>query len=219
MKSSAFKKIVGIAVAGALAVSMLGIVACSSPAPSDQSPTPASTDTSLQKAATPTGKHHATIKIEGYDELIELELDGDSAPVTVQNFIELANLGFYDGLTFHRIINGFMMQGGDPEGNGTGGSGQNIIGEFSSNGYDNELQNIRGAIAMARSSDPDSASSQFFIVQEDSPHLDGEYAVFGHVTSGMDIVDEICAAANPTDNKGTIAAKDQPVIEDITIID
>lgn len=218
MKSSALKKIICAMVAGALAVSMFGMVACSSPAPSDQSPTPASSDTTLKKAATPTGKHHATIKIEGYDP-ITLELDGDSAPVTVQNFIDLANLGFYDGLTFHRIINGFMMQGGDPNGNGTGGSDNTIIGEFTSNGYDNELQNIRGAIAMARSSDPDSASSQFFIVQEDSPHLDGEYAVFGHVTDGMDVVDEICAAANPTDNNGTIAAEDQPVIEDITIID
>lgn len=219
MKSSAFKKIGCVVAAGALAISMLGMVACSGPTAADQSPKPASSDTSLKKAATPIGMHHAQIKIEGYDQPIMLELDGDAAPVTVQNFIDLANLGFYDGLTFHRIIDGFMMQGGDPNGNGTGGSDNTIVGEFTSNGYDNELQNVRGAIAMARSNDPDSASSQFFIVQDDASHLDGDYAVFGHVTDGMDIVDEICAEANPTDSNGTIPAKDQPVIEDITIID
>ena len=218
MKSSVLKKIGAFAVAGAMTVSMLGMVACSSPSSSDSSPTPAALDKSLKKAASPIGKSTAQIKVEGYDEPIIVELDGDSAPVTVQNFIELVNLGFYDGLTFHRIIEGFMMQGGDPNGDGTGGSDNNIIGEFTSNGYDNELQNVRGAIAMARSSDPDSASSQFFIVQEDSPHLDGDYAVFGHVTSGMDVVDEIIASVTPIDNNGTIKASEQPVIEDITII-
>ncbi len=162
--------------------------------------------------------HHAVIEIEGY-EPIDVELDGDSAPVTVQNFMDLTNDGFYNGLTFHRIIEGFMMQGGDPLGNGTGGSDETIIGEFTSNGYDNQLTNERGAVAMARSQDPDSASSQFFIVQEDSPHLDGEYAVFGKVTNGMDVVDEICTAAKPTDSNGTIAKEDQPVIKSITIID
>ena len=219
MKSSALKKFGCVAATGALAVSMLGMTACSEPSASDQSPKPAASDSSLKKAATPIGTHHAQIKISGYDQPIMVELDGDSAPVTVQNFMELANLGFYDGLTFHRIIEGFMMQGGDPNGNGTGGSDNTIIGEFTNNGYDNELQNVRGAIAMARSNDPDSASSQFFIVQEDSNYLDGDYAVFGHVTEGMDVVDEICSAAVPTDSNGTISSKDQPVIEDITIID
>lgn len=220
MKSSFFKKAVCAMVAGVMAISMLGMVACSGSDSSSQSPKPESSDSTLVKATDPIGIHHAEIKVEGYDQPIKIELDGDAAPVTVQNFIELANLGFYDGLTFHRIIEGFMIQGGDPNGNGTGGNGENtIIGEFTSNGYDNELQHVRGAISMARANDPDSASSQFFIVQEDASNLDGDYAVFGHVTEGMDIVDEIAANAKPEDSNGTIAAKNQPVIEDISIID
>ena len=111
-----------------------------------------------------------------------LELYPETAPITVENFEKLAKDGFYDGLTFHRIIEGFMMQGGDPEGNGTGGSNQNIVGEFTANGYENDLSHTRGAISMARSTPYNSASSQFFIVHEDSPHLDGQYAVFGYVT-------------------------------------
>lgn len=218
MKRSITKRIVCCAVTGAMAFGALGMVACSDSSSQGQSPAPQAQDTSLQKASAPIGKHHATITIEGYDP-IQVELDGDSAPVTVQNFMDLANQGFYDGLTFHRIIDGFMMQGGDPNGDGTGGSGNTIVGEFTDNGYDNELQNIRGAIAMARSNDPDSASSQFFIVQEDSSHLDGQYAVFGHVTDGMDVVDEICTTVQPTDTNGTVPSKDQPVIEDITIVD
>ena len=110
-----------------------------------------------------------------------------------------------------------MMQGGDPNGDGTGGSEEIIPGEFSENGYDNSLSHTRGAVSMARSDDYDSASSQFFIVQEDSTYLDGEYAVFGYVTEGMDIVDEICESAQPTDDNGTIPAEDQPVISTITI--
>ena len=134
------------------------------------------------------------------------------------NFVNLAQNGFYDGLTFHRIIEGFMMQGGDPNGDGTGGSDRNIVGEFSENGYDNTLSHTRGAISMARSNDYNSASSQFFIVHEDNTEsLDGKYAAFGYVTEGMDIVDEICESANPTDENGTIAAEDQPVINTITI--
>ena len=134
------------------------------------------------------------------------------------NFVNLAQNGFYDGLTFHRIIDGFMMQGGDPNGDGTGGSDRNIVGEFSENGYDNTLSHTRGAISMARSNDYNSASSQFFIVHEDNTEsLDGKYAAFGYVTEGMDIVDEICESANPTDENGTIAAEDQPVINSITI--
>lgn len=165
-----------------------------------------------------TGKHHAEINIKDYG-TIKVELDADAAPVTVTNFVDLANEGFYDGLTFHRIMEGFMMQGGDPKGNGTGGSDKQILGEFSSNGVENDLSHTAGAISMARSSLPNSASSQFFIVHKDSTFLDGDYAVFGYVTEGMDVVDKICTDAEPVDNNGTIPADEQPVIESIKIID
>ncbi len=164
------------------------------------------------------GIHHAEIDIADYG-TVSLELDGDTAPVTVQNFMDLANSGFYDGLTFHRIIDGFMIQGGDPNGNGTGGSGNNIVGEFSANGYENNIEHVKGVISMARSQDPDSASSQFFIMVADSPYLDGQYAAFGHVTSGQEIVDKIAADAQPLDDNGTIAPEDQPIITTIRIID
>lgn len=157
------------------------------------------------------GTHHATIKVEGYG-AIKLELDADVAPVTVANFAKLAGEGFYDGLTFHRIIEGFMVQGGDPNGNGTGGSDEKIVGEFSDNGHPNSISHVRGSISMARSQAYNSASSQFFIMQADTPSLDGQYAAFGHVTEGMDVVDAMCEAARPTDNNGTIAAADQPRI-------
>lgn len=146
-------------------------------------------------------------------------MDGDAAPISVQNFMDLANDGFYDGLTFHRIITGFMMQGGDPLGNGTGGSENTIKGEFSENGVENKLSHTRGAVSMARSSDPDSASSQFFIVQQDSTYLDGQYACFGYVTKGMDVVDEICDNTPVEDDNGTVKTENQPVIESIKIID
>ena len=165
-----------------------------------------------------TGIHHADISIRDYGD-IAVELDADTAPITVTNFVKLAQEGFYDGLTFWRIMDGFMMQGGDPKGNGTGGSGETIKGEFSSNGVKNDISHVRGTISMARSSDPDSASSQFFIVQSDSTYLDGQYAAFGHVTEGMDIVDQICKDAKPTDNNGTISADEQPVMTSVTIID
>lgn len=129
--------------------------------------------------------------------LIKIELDEQAAPITVANFKKLVKEGFYDGLTFHRIIPGFMIQGGDPNGNGTGGSKENIKGEFAANGVNNPIRHKRGVISMARAMDPDSASSQFFIMHADAPHLDGQYAAFGHVTEGMDIVDEI--ANVPTD--------------------
>ncbi len=128
---------------------------------------------------------------------IEIELMPDAAPKTVENFTELVKAGFYDGLTFHRIIPGFMIQGGDPLGNGMGGSEKNIVGEFRANGFDNPLKHTRGVISMARAYNPNSASSQFFIMHADAPHLDGQYAAFGKVISGMDAVDEI--AAIPTD--------------------
>lgn len=122
---------------------------------------------------------------------IKIELDPTAAPITCANFEKLVKEGFYDGLTFHRIIPGFMIQGGDPLGNGTGGSKETIKGEFASNGVNNPLQHTRGVISMARAMDPNSASSQFFIMHADAPHLDGNYAAFGKVVEGMDVVDQI----------------------------
>lgn len=164
------------------------------------------------------GTHHAEIDIKDYG-VIKVELNGDVAPITVANFINLANSHFYDGLTFHRIIDGFMMQGGDPLGNGTGGSENTIKGEFSQNGVENNLSHTRGAISMARSTEMDSASSQFFIVQSDSTYLDGQYACFGYVTDGMDIVDKICKNEVTTDSNGSVDAENQPVINSIKITD
>ena len=160
--------------------------------------------------------YYADIVIADYG-TITVELDGEAAPITVENFVSLAKDGFYDGLTFHRIMSGFMMQGGDPDGNGTGGSENKIKGEFSENGVKNNLSHTRGAISMARSRDMNSASSQFFIVHQDSTFLDGSYAAFGYVTEGIEVVDAICEAAQPIDNNGTIPAENQPVITSITI--
>ena len=160
--------------------------------------------------------YYADIDIADYG-VITIKLDQEAAPVTCANFVELAESGFYDGLTFHRIIAGFMMQGGDPSGDGTGGSENNIVGEFASNGYENDLSHERGVISMARSQDPNSASSQFFICHADSDFLDGEYAAFGVVTEGLDVVDDVCAKDQPTDDNGTIPAEAQPVINSIKI--
>lgn len=148
------------------------------------------------------------IKINVLNSTIELELYPEIAPITVKNFVELAKKGFYDGLIFHRVIKNFMIQGGCPLGNGTGGPGHNIVGEFKSNGYNNDLKHTRGVISMARAYDPNSAGSQFFIMHQDAPHLDGQYAAFGKVISGMEIVDQI---ANTKTNHS-----DKP-IEDIVI--
>lgn len=180
-------------------------------------------DDAPETSAQAAGKHHVEIELRDYG-TIKLELDADAAPITVANFIQLAESGFYDGLTFHRIMEGFMMQGGDPEGTGMGGSDETIKGEFSANGVNNPLSHTRGAISMARNSySMDSASSQFFIVQEDSAaaSLDGQYACFGYVTEGMDIVDAVCAYSSTVviDNNGTIPAEDQPVITSIRVID
>ncbi len=158
------------------------------------------------------------IDMRGYG-VILLELDPSAAPKTVENFVKLAKEGFYDGLTFHRIMEGYMMQGGDPEGTGMGGSDDKILGEFSANGINNPISHVRGVISMARSKSYNSASSQFFIVQEDSTYLDGQYAAFGRVIEGMDIVDAICKNARPTDDNGTIPKADQPVIESISVIE
>ena len=160
--------------------------------------------------------YYADIEIADYG-TITVQLDQSAAPVTAANFVNLAKSGFYDGLTFHRIIAGFMMQGGDPNGNGTGGSDTKIKGEFAVNGHNNPISHERGVISMARAKAYDSASSQFFIMHADANYLDGQYAAFGHVTEGMDVVDAVCAAAQPTDNNGSIAKDAQPVIVSVTI--
>ena len=158
------------------------------------------------------------IEIAGYGTII-LELDPEAAPVTVANFVKLAKEGFYDGLTFHRIISGFMIQGGDPRGNGTGGSSARIKGEFQANGWNNPIKHERGVISMARSSAPDSASSQFFIMHADAPHLDGQYAAFGRVLSGMEVVDAICANTPVVDYNGTVAPGCAPVITSVKVLE
>ena len=134
----------------------------------------------------------AIIEVNKYG-TIEVELDPSVAPLTVENFIKLANKGFYKGLTFHRVIKGFMIQGGCPKGNGTGGPGYTIKGEFSANGVNNPLKHTRGVISMARAMDPNSAGSQFFIMHQDAPHLDGQYAAFGKVVKGIEVVDAIAS--------------------------
>ena len=209
-----------------LGVATLCLAGCGAKGASDSSAstsaaTSASASGSCVTSASGTyasGTHHATIEVEGYG-TIKLELDADVAPVTVANFAKLAGDGFYNGLTFHRIISGFMVQGGDPNGNGTGGSDEKIVGEFSENGHPNSISHVRGTISMARSQAYNSASSQFFIMQADTPSLDGQYAAFGHVTEGMDVVDAMCEAAHPTDNNGTIAAADQPRISSVSMDD
>lgn len=157
------------------------------------------------------GKINVLMQVKDYGD-VKIELDADTAPITVTNFVKLVKNKFYDGLTFHRIMDGFMIQGGDPNGDGTGGSDETIKGEFEANGVKNNISHKRGVISMARSMNNDSASSQFFIVQQDSTFLDKQYAAFGHVTSGMDVVDKIAKDANPTDDNGTIPENEQPVI-------
>lgn len=145
---------------------------------------------------------------------------GDTRENADKSTAKTTKKGFYNGLTFHRIMSGFMIQGGDPNGDGTGGSEETIKGEFKSNGIENTMSHKRGVISMARTqNDPDSASSQFFIVQADSDFLDGDYAAFGKVTAGMDIVDKICQSVQPIDNNGTVPADQQPKITAIKVID
>ena len=175
-------------------------------------------DSDIEDGEALTGKHHVEIAVKDYG-TIKVELDADIAPITVTNFVNLAKGGFYDGLTFHRIIDGFMIQGGDPLGNGTGGADENIKGEFAQNGVENSISHVRGTISMARSQEYYSAISQFFIVQSDSTYLDGQYAGFGTVTEGMEIVDKICQDIPVQDNNGTVSPDDQPVIESITVTD
>lgn len=185
-------------------LTVVSLVGCSS----------SKTTEKTKKTKTLKGNYQVEIKIKDYG-TIYAEIDADTAPITVTNFVNLCKNHFYDGLTFHRIIKDFMIQGGDPNGDGTGGSEETIKGEFSNNGVENPLKHTRGALSMARSQDNDSASSQFFIVQKTASHLDGQYAVFGYVYEGMDIVDKICDDVQVEDNNGTVAKENQPVIESI----
>ncbi len=143
------------------------------------------------------------------------ELYPDIAPVTAENFKKLADEHFYDGLIFHRVIKGFMIQGGDPQGTGTGGPGYTIKGEFASNGFKNDLKHTRGVLSMARAMDPDSAGSQFFIMHENAPHLDGEYAAFGRITDGLDVLDKIASVATDWHDR----PKEPVVIRSIVVED
>lgn len=154
----------------------------------------------------------ATIKMEN-GKTMTLELYSEIAPVTVENFVKLAKEGFYNGLIFHRVIRGFMIQGGDPDGTGCGGPGYSIKGEFAANGVKNDLKHTRGVISMARAMDPNSAGSQFFIMHMDAPHLDGQYAAFGKVTDGFDTLDEIAT----TDTDRMDRPREEQKIESITI--
>ena len=159
------------------------------------------------------GKHHVEIEVQDYG-TIAVELDGDAAPITVDNFLKLAKEGFYDGLTFHRIIDGFMIQGGCPDGTGMGGPGYCIKGEFAANGVPNDLRHTRGVLSMARAQAMDSAGSQFFIMHKDAPHLDGQYAAFGMVIDGMDVVDEIVSQPR---NMITNKPKKPQVMKSVTV--
>lgn len=162
-------------------------------------------------------KVYAIISIKDYGK-IELELDSDEAPITVKNFVSLVKNNFYDGLTFHRVIDGFMIQGGDPNKDGTGGSDNKIKGEFLNNGVKNSISHKRGVISMARSSENDSASSQFFIMHKGNTNLDGSYAAFGHVISGIEVVDKIVENTSKYgDDNGLLEEKYQPIIESIRI--
>ncbi len=163
------------------------------------------------------GTHYAFMDVENYGQ-IYMELYADVAPATVTNFVNLVNEGFYNGLSFHRVITNFMIQGGDPKGDGSGTATYAIPGEFATNGFSNTLSHVRGTLSMARTNEPDSASCQFFIVHQDNTGLDGYYAAFGRVVSGMDVVDAICSNVPVQDDNGTVLTKDQPKISVITMI-
>ena len=204
------KKIVSVLLAMCAVVALAGFAACSKESVSKTE--------AGGSSGTSGGESGETIMVQIEMEnggIIKLELYPDKAPITVDNFVSLVNEGFYDGLIFHRVIKGFMIQGGDPEGTGFGGSEKKIKGEFASNGVANDLSHTRGVISMARSKQKDSASSQFFIVQEDSTYLDGDYAAFGKVTEGMDVVDEIASVATDRYDKPL----EDVVIKSIRVID
>jgi len=201
-------------------LSALALTGCGSAQEKETSPSETSTSEAPAKSTNTNQEgemHKVQIDVKKYGSIV-VELDASQAPITVANFLELAKSGFYDGLTFHRIIEGFMIQGGDPEGTGMGGSGNNIKGEFIDNGIENTISHVRGVISMARSGHPDSASSQFFIVHEDSTFLDGQYAAFGKVLEGMDVVDKLATETPVTDSNGTVQSGKQPVIEKITVL-
>ena len=198
-------RILALAAAAALLVCLLS--ACGGPGPSD----------SGGDTAGGSGTHHVTIEVQDYG-TISLELDGDAAPLTVENFMNLAESGFYDGLTFHRVAAGFVIQGGQAK--DADSAPESIVGEFAANGHENSISHVRGVISMARATDYDSASSQFFIMQADNTTLDGSYAAFGHVTEGMDVVDAICAEVPVNDPVwGWVDEEYQPVITKVTVID
>ena len=156
------------------------------------------------------GQNNPIVTFETTAGVIKAELYPEIAPNTVNNFISLVSKGFYDGLVFHRVIKGFMIQGGDPDGNGTGGPGYSIKGEFAQNGFENNLKHTEGVLSMARSAMPDSAGSQFFIMHKDAPHLDGSYAAFGMVTEGMDVVNAI---AETKTNGADMPKEEQKIIK------
>jgi peptidyl-prolyl cis-trans isomerase B (cyclophilin B) len=158
------------------------------------------------------------IEFQDFGDVI-VELNRDAAPITVDNFLGLVRDGFYDGVGFHRIIEGFMIQGGDPAGTGMGGADENIKGEFASNGVANPIQHKRGVISMARSGEPNSASSQFFIMHQDSPFLDGDYAGFGRVVEGMEVVDEIAENTPVTDGNGSVDRENHPIMTRVSVLD
>ena len=216
-------KFFSLIMALALALSCLAFTGCGKSTSSSSkaaqkseatiAPTTSTSDSAFEYTKKKTG---IEIKIKDYG-TIEADLYDELAPITVENFKKLVGEKFYDGLTFHRIIKDFMIQGGDPKGDGTGGSDENIKGEFASNGVKNNLKHTRGVLSMARSSAPDSASSQFFIMHKDSPHLDGQYAAFGKVTKGIEVVDKIAESVPVTDTNGTVLKSNQPVIESIRL--
>lgn len=200
-----------------LSLLLLLFAGCSSPAKDSTEPSPAK-PVPVSSVISTEGAIKIQIDVTGYG-LIGAELYPKVAPKTVANFTKLISEGFYNGLTFHRIINGFMIQGGDPLGNGHGNSSATIPGEFSNNGFPNSLSHTRGVLSMARGeTDMNSASSQFFIVQQDSTFLDGDYASFGIITSGMAIVDSISANIPVEDDNGTVLPSNQPIIKSIVII-
>lgn len=221
MKRKKMTAIISAAVALCLAVIVIIIIAVSLADDNDTTDSGTSVGESpntyvdiASEPLDPELTYYADIEIAEYG-TITVKLDQSAAPITCENFVSLAKAGFYDGLNFHRIIEGFMMQGG--AGNDEKGYADNIVGEFTSNGYENNLSHTRGAISMARTDVYNSATSQFFIVQEDTTRLDGDYAVFGYVTEGIEVVDAVCEAAEPIDDNGGIAVGERPVITSITI--
>ena len=207
-KKNIFGKIVVMLLASALILSLAG---CGK----------ATADVEVAESEPVEEVNHTKVEIKVKDQgTILVELYDEVAPITVENFVKLVSDGFYDGLTFHRIINGFMMQGGDPTGTGMGGLDETIKGEFAANNVKNTLSHTRGAISMARKgNDYNSASCQFFIVHKDCPQLDGSYAVFGYVLEGMDVVDSVCENTPVQDRNGSVLPEDQPIIESIRIVE